>query len=75
MSGSFFKIAAASSMLAFGVAAWACCATSSTFDGAAIAGPLMVIAGWGAFGFALELVAQARTRLWAAVAPVPQPAA
>jgi hypothetical protein len=33
------------------------------FDGAAIAGPLMVLAGWGAFGLTLELAAQARTRL------------
>ena len=46
------------------------------FDGAAIAGPLMVLAGWGLFGLTLELAAQARTRLSLArrSEPVPVPA-
>jgi hypothetical protein len=43
------------------------------FDGAAIAGPLMVLAGWGLFGLTLELAAQARTRLSLARRPEPVP--
>ncbi|HET9736896.1 MAG TPA: hypothetical protein VFP78_02160 [Solirubrobacteraceae bacterium] len=33
------------------------------FDGATITEPLMVLGGWALFGLALELAAQARTRL------------
>jgi hypothetical protein len=46
------------------------------FDGAAITGPLMVLAGWGLFGLGLELATQARTRLSLArrLEPSPLPA-
>ena len=46
------------------------------FDGAAITGPLMVLAGWGLFGLVLEFASQARTRLSLArrLEPSPVPA-
>jgi hypothetical protein len=43
------------------------------FDGAAITGPLMVLAGWALFGLVLELAAQARVRLSLARRPEPSP--
>jgi hypothetical protein len=44
------------------------------FDGAAIAGPLLVVGGWALVGLTLELVAQARTQLSLVRRRAPAPA-